>query len=510
MTLEEQYVAGVSLEHRKQFAQFFTPEPVAQFMCDWLLQGENIETVLEPAYGLGIFSRKLLVQKELDITGYELDTTIYEKALERQAPSVHLNNADYLLSSWEEKFEGIICNPPYFNFHDDDNSTYIPEVNSHLGIRLNGFTNIYTLFLLKSLAQLKEGGRCCYIVPSEFLNADYGVAVKQALLKSGMLRHVIVVDFEVCTFSDALTTSCIVLCENRGASSTVKFSTAKDIESLHAAMQSYREIPASQLDAKTKWRKFYTQQNTARYHNLVPFGTYAKVVRGIATGANQYFTFRRSKIAHYALDERHFIPCICHCADVKTSVFKTEDWQQLRDNDKNVFLFNGCSDSQNPAVSKYIHLGETQNIDKRYLTASRRPWYALEQRKPAPIWVSVFNRSGLRFVRNEANTYNLTTFHCVYPVKNNLFNNLNTDILFAYLLTDVAKEILLDNARQYGNGLVKFEPNDINNGQVVDFSLLTDEEKAYLMSLYQSIRNGEETDSQVQALDSFFRQKYTR
>ena len=122
----------------------------------------------------------------------------------------------------------------------------------------------------------------------------------------------------------------------------------------------------------------------------------------------------------------------------------------------------------------------------------------------------MFNRSGLRFVRNEANTYNLTTFHCVYPVKNNLFNNLNTDILFAYLLTDVAKEILLDNARQYGNGLVKFEPNDINNGQVVDFSLLTDEEKAYLMSLYQSIRNGEETDSQVQALDSFFRQKYTR
>lgn len=55
--IESEYVKKVTLEHRKQFAQFFTPQPIAEMMAEWLLKNENMKTVLEPAFGLGVFSR---------------------------------------------------------------------------------------------------------------------------------------------------------------------------------------------------------------------------------------------------------------------------------------------------------------------------------------------------------------------------------------------------------------------------------------------------------------------
>jgi adenine-specific DNA-methyltransferase len=119
----------------------------------------------------------------------------------------------------------------------------------------------------------------------------------------------------------------------------------------------------------------------------------------------------------------------------------------------------------------------------------------LEKRPPAPIWVSVFNRSGLRFVRNEANISNLTTFHCIYP-QTDLFSDVSIDLLFAYLLTDTARQIFKDNSREYGNGLQKFEPNDLNKGMMLDLSKLSVSAKQKIFELSRKFSiNHEEIDS---------------
>ena len=156
-------------------------------------------------------------------------------------------------------------------------------------------------------------------------------------------------------------------------------------------------------------------------------------------------------------------------------------------------------------VEPQTFLGEETEINKRYLTASRSPWYSIENRPPAPIWVSVFNRSGLRFIRNEANIYNLTTFHCVYP-KN---SGVDVEVLFAYLITDVAKEIFLDNSRQYGNGLVKFEPNDLNKGMVMDLTLLSTEENTFVKNVYAFIKDTHKEKDGIELLNDFFSLRYT-
>ena len=501
-SIEFEYSKQVSLEHRKKFAQFFTPYSIAELMIKWLLGNENLQTVLEPAFGLGVFSRALLSQKnDIQIKGFEIDNLIFEKAKQEFSGTEKLNLLlqDYMFNDWHNKYDGIICNPPYFKFHDYDNKNILKEVETKLKCKLNGFTNLYTLFLLKSIHQLKPNGRCAYIIPSEFLNSDYGKLVKTYLLKTDTLRHIIVIDFEENVFDDALTTASIILCANDNKTDKIQFTNIHSISELSIIEKLIADYPIlsetsktysfSELNPEIKWKAYYQSQNGYKFENVVPFSTYAKVVRGIATGANDYFTFNLSKAKKYNIDEQFLLPCVCRSADVQGNLFTKSDFEELKNRDKNVFLIN-IINAKSENVAKYLIKGEQEKINKKFLTASRNPWYSLEKRPPAPIWVSVFNRTGLRFVRNEAGVSNLTTFHCVYPQKN-IFSNVSIDLLFAYLLTDTARQIFDDNSREYGNGLQKFEPNDLNKGKILDLRKLPSNSKRKIENLYRENINND-------------------
>lgn len=78
---------------------------------------------------------------------------------------------------------------------------------------------------------------------------------------------------------------------------------------------------------------------------------------------------------------------------------------------------------------------------------------------------------------------NLTTFHCIY-LQQGLFNDISADLFFTYLLTDLAKEIFADNAREYGNGLQKFEPNDLNTAMMIDLANMPISTQTTIENLY--------------------------
>ncbi len=509
-SIENDYSKVTSLDHRKKFAQFFTPFPIADLMAKWLLGNQNLKTVLEPAFGLGIFSRALLQYKStIEIKGFEVDETIFENAQQYfdKTENMNLLLQDYMYNDWKNKYDGIVCNPPYFKFHDYDNKNILKEIETNLKCKLNGFTNLYTLFLLKSIHQLSPNGRCAYIIPSEFLNSDYGKLVKSYLIKSKTLRHIIVINFDSTIFDDALTTSSIIFCANDKLSDSVQFSnieSLQDLGKIETIISSYPNFAEnkqerasqtyhfSELNPEIKWKAYYQKQNGIRFKNLVPFSTYAKVVRGIATGSNEYFTFNQSKAQTFSIDSKYLLPCICRAIDAKKPFFTISDFEELKSSDKNIFLLNAINSMgvtvADKNVTDYLKKGEAEEIHKRFLTASRTPWYSLENRKPAPIWVSVFNRTGLRFIRNEANISNLTSYHCIYPKQTDLFSTLEIDLLFAYLLTDTAKQIFTDNSREYGNGLQKFEPNDLNKGMMLDLTMLSEAAKQQILLLYKQYR----------------------
>lgn len=515
MTLESKYTEKINIQHRKKFAQFFTPQPIADLMANWLLRNKNLNTILEPAFGLGIFSRTLLENNpELNIKGFDIDKTIFNEAKIAfdSTKQVSLFREDYMYNDWTNKYDGIICNPPYLKFHDYDNKQILKEVENRLNFKFNGFTNLYTLFLLKSIFQLNKNGRAAYIIPSEFLNSDYGKLVKEYLLNTNVLRHLFVIDFKENVFDDAMTTASILLLANDDNNSEINISTIEsksDLQLIKKYIDSYPNqkgefcFKPSELDPDVKWRNYYQAQNSIKYKNLVPFRTYAKVVRGIATGANDYFTFNLSKVIKYDIPKQNLVPCICKSKDIKGVFFTSEDFAKLEKSDASIYLFNGNPPSDNNVIA-YIDKGEKEKVNEKYLTKCRNPWYSLENRPPSPIWVSVFNREGVKFIRNEANVSNLTTFHCVYPTNGDLFSKVSNDLLFAYLLTDVAKEIFNDNRREYGNGLKKFEPNDLNKSMMLDLSVLSEQNIDKILNLYEKFKQNLDKEF-INQIDSILR-----
>lgn len=494
---EKEYSQFVSLEHRKKFAQFFTPFPIAQFMAKWITGNKKLETVLDPAFGLGVFARVIRqTNKECSIKGFDIDENILRQAVnifEGEA-NTSIQLKDYMFNDWGNRYDGIVCNPPYFKFHDYENKTTLKEIEEKLGLKLSGFTNLYTLFLLKSAYQLNVGGRAAYIIPSEFLNSDYGKLVKSYLIKNKLLRYIIIFDFEENVFDDALTTASILLFANDKEKSEVEFINIKTLDELFALQTKFYSYPNfksenaiafSELNPEIKWRAYYQKQNATRFKNLVPFSNFGKVVRGIATGANEYFTFNQSKAKQFNIAEKYLLPCVTKSVDIDGAFFTSNDFENMKMQDKFVYLLNATEPSES-ALKKYLAKGETEEVHKRFLTANRNPWHTLENRPPSPIWVSVFNRNGLRFIRNEAKISNLTTFHCIYL---NMFSAPKADLLFAYLLTDISKDIFNDNRREYGNGLRKFEPNDINKALMVDIDKIKKADEEKILNLYHDYRN---------------------
>src|SRR5699024_7758717 len=147
---------------------------------------------------------------------------------------------------------------------------------------LSGFTNLYALFILKSVCQLSKGGRMAYIVPSEFLNSDYGVLIKSYLLKTGALKHLFIIDFEENVFDDALTTASILLFSKDDLQTDIQFSTINNISELNFIDKYISNYPDTKgefsykpdkISPSVKWRQYYQVQNAEKYRNLIPFST---------------------------------------------------------------------------------------------------------------------------------------------------------------------------------------------------------------------------------------------
>lgn len=523
--MEQSYTVRSSPSHRKKYGQFFTPLQIAEFMSNWVIDARNSIRLLDPGSGTLVFERaihNLYSDYKFSVDCYEIDGHILEFSRQYAQMLTGLNmrflQEDYLLSDWQDKYDAIICNPPYYKHHRIEAKELINViVSDHTSYKFSLSTNVHCLFLVKSMRQLNRNGRLAYIMPTEFLNSNYGVAVKNYLLDSGFLRYILAFDYNVSVFPNALTTACIILLANDEDNGCpiklVSLKSIDDIEGLHDLLRGkesknlqVRVYSPLDLDPKTKWKNHFTDQR--QLEMLVSFSKYVKVMRGTATGSNGYFTLSKKDVIKHQIEGFFLEPCITKANDANSIVFTEGMFRKLENDGKrcNLLFLNGKElDDQ---VRKYLEYGERIGVNKKYLPSHRKPWYYSEKRKPSPVWVTVFSRKGLRFVRNETNVRNLTCFHSVYLTDKGADN---IDLLMAYLVSPICQEVFLEQRREYGNGLAKFEPNDLNHSQIIDLEKIREDLKESIEAKYKMLREAvltgrkEVSHCAIQEMDSIFR-----
>ncbi len=465
---ELQYINKTSINHRKIFGQFFTPPSVASIMAQWVLM-DDPKTILDPAFGLGVFFhevKKLRPNQKIKFVGYEIDKNILDCFdYKKHQDDLTLLNEDYLGVN-SAKYDGIICNPPYFRFQKFLNRhNVLPVIEKQIGKKLVGYTNISSVFLVKALNELKDNGCLAFIMPFEFFNTGYGEEIKKSLLDNHLLKQIIVFSNEKEVFPEATTTVCVLLCKKDKQKSKIKITKIQsedELASIEYAGDFYQKtIQPCDLPSNKKWTpiiaSLFSEHSVP--DSFVKFSFYGSFTRGIATGANEFFALSKGKALKLGISEKNLCKCITRSAQIRKFVFSDEDFEALCRIEKPVFCLD-VSDANDENVNKYIFEGEASGFNQRYLTRLRNPWYKLEKRKPAPILIGVFNRGRLKVIRNLTDAINFTCFHCFVP---NIFGQQFINKIFVYFLSDIGQKIIKTNKRSYGNNLDKFEPGDLND-----------------------------------------------
>ncbi len=500
MSSTTQYIQLVGESHRRNFGQYFTHPTVADFMINWVLEsGQN--QLYDPAFGLGVFHDPVSARSDICFTASELDVNIIEFwQHDRNHDPKFITVEDYLLS-WGKSHKNIICNPPYMRFQKFLNRDKVAQAfQDQLGIRLSGYMNTASAFLLKSIAEMDGTGRLAYIMPLEFLNTGYGTIVKEKLLASQHLVAIISLECEKEVFPDATTSIGIILYDSKSQHSEVSFYTIKSIQELTnlSLINPIKIVVGSALNPQAKWLPYFSvNEIKINLNQLVTMSHYGRFGRGIATGANDFFVLKPSLAKEKNLLESECISCITRSSQIRAPVFNSEDYLKLKEADNPVLLFS-AKGKPSEAAEKYIQYGVVNQFHERFLTKSRKPWYKTEYREPAPILLGVFSRGGYKVILNRSKVLNLTCFHGFQP---NVIGTNQVQHLFLYLSSKIGRSIVSLSSRKYGDDLDKFEPNDLNNALVPSpeaFSLMSQEQ------VTEAIQVIEKTGCVPEDIENFF------
>lgn len=481
---------------KRSHGQVFTPEKIALPMAKWATHKKPI-SVLDPAVGFGaLLAACKNNQPSIQCVGFDIDEDLIVKAKNTMPNGSHLYNIDFL-SCGDSNFQSIIANPPYIKYEYLNmlTSRWV-ELDKEFGFRLNRQSNIYVMFIMKIWNALSDNGVASIIVPTEFLNANYGHEIREALIKIIRPVGIVIFDTTELVFNDALTTSCLLFLSKDNNPNRKSIVTAvKSIEELKTTVDHLvsgelsnieNSIEIEQLGSSGKWinqiNALKNEQKAVTLKRKV--GDYFRCKRGIATGANSYFCLCKSEIQNFNLKVSDFKKCITKANDLTSGLFSESDFTSLVNEGKKCFLLS--PEIISPRLKEYINLGISQEVHLRHLPAHRNPWYSHEKRDPAQILVGVFTRDYPKYVLNDAGILNLTCFHGLYDGEGDSGRKY---AMLLFLLSAEGHEAFSTVNRFYGGGLNKLEPKDVEAIPCPDIPTLG---KATIMSIkrfLESIKN---------------------
>ncbi|MCC7147238.1 MAG: N-6 DNA methylase [Phycisphaeraceae bacterium] len=469
---------------RNRLGQFATPTALAvdilKYASRLFPENEKVR-FLDPAIGTGAFYaalRKVFPKQRIaEAHGLEIDPLYQESASRLWAESgLELRLADFTREKPSSGFNLVICNPPYVRHHhlqNDDKSSLQFRTFNACGVKINGLAGLYCHFLGLSHAWMADGGVAGWLIPSEFMDVNYGRAVKQYLLDKVTLLHIHRFDPHDVQFADALVSSAVVWFKKTlpPKNHTVKFTFGGTLlEPKHL-----REIPAKTLLHETKWTRF-PLADIRSTGDCATLSDFFQIKRGIATGDNNYFILNAEEIASRHLPMQAFKPIL-------PSPRHLQDNEVFADNDgaprleRKLFLLNTRLSENEiqerfPSLFAYLQDGKSRGIHQRYLCRHRAPWYAQENRPSAPIVCTYLGRIGtksgrpFRFILNNSTATVTNVYLAMYPTLSVIRAMKRDCMLIRRLweaLNQIAPDKLLGEGRVYGGGLHKLEPNELAN-----------------------------------------------
>lgn len=484
LTLQRELDARKTPTERNRLGQFATPTLLAvdilKYAAMLLPESEKV-SFLDPAVGTGAFfsalSKAFPQERIANALGFEIDPHYGKPATPLWAQSgFTIKIADFTRESPSCRFNLLICNPPYVRHHHLPSSDKLRlQFRTHQasGMNISGLAGLYCHFLGLAHPWMTEDGIAGWLIPSEFMEVNYGKAIKRYLLDKVTLLHIHRFDPSDVQFADALVSSTVVWFRKAPPPKNhqVQFTFGGSLIEPKVS----REIPVDVLAHEPKWTRF-PQASAHRQEATTVLSDFFQIKRGLVTGDNDFFILDRQAIASRNLPMEVFRPILPSPRYLPDNEIISDSggWPLLK---QSIFLLDTQLPEEEirerfPALFAYLQEGKNHGIHQRYVCRYRTPWYSQEHRPPSPIVCTYMGRgdakSGrpFRFILNHSIATVANAYLAMYP-KPRLAQALEGDSTLIRRIQEVLNRIspdqLLGQGRVYGGGLHKLEPSELAN-----------------------------------------------
>lgn len=464
-----------AIEAIRTKGQVWTPQWVARPMV--MYAGKGTKELFDPAVGAGAFQ---LAAKSLGCRfkhyGHEIDSAAISEARTAGLSDSDLAGVrleDFLAHPYPERsVSAVVANPPYLRHHrlGDDRKRFLRQYSARLlGTSLDGRTGLHVYFLIKALSMLRAGGRLSFILPADSFEGIFSKQLWSWVTRNYRLDAVISFTKEASPFPGVDTNPLIVCLANSAPSNSFPWAqcTRSDdslerwfagefrtqVRGVMAHARELSEALATGLSRATPSRA----QLDGR-----PLGDFARVVRGIATGANDFFYMTRESARQHNIPDEYLLPAVSKTRDVPEDTVDAALMRELETSGKpNLLLSIGATaeNSLPPALRRYLEKGARLGLSERPLIRTRKPWYKMETRSPAPRFLFAYlGRRRARFIDNRIGAMPLSGFLCVYPKDR---SRDGTQRLWAALSDQRTIDNLGLVGKSYGGGAIKVEPRSL-------------------------------------------------
>jgi adenine-specific DNA-methyltransferase len=478
---------------RNCLGQFATPITLAVDILKYastIFPEDEVVRFLDPAIGTGAFYSALQMvftkQRIIEALGFEIDPHYEGPASQLWENSpLQIKLADFTRQEPSPRFNLIICNPPYVRHHHLQNNDKVrlqARTYHASGMKLSGLGGLYCHFLGLSHAWMADNGIAGWLIPSEFMDVNYGKIVKSYLLSKVTLLHIHRFNPNDVQFADALVSSAVVWFRKSPPpkNHTVRFTFGGTL--LRPTLS--RDVPTSDLAHEHKWTRFPTA-NVRDECAVQTLSDFFQIKRGLATGDNRFFILDAESILSRGLPLELFRPILPSPRYLPgNEVLADENGVPLIE--RPLFLLDTRL-SENliresfPALFAYLQDGKAKGIQKRYLCQHRIPWYAQENRPPAPIVCTYFGRSDtksgrpFRFILNNSAATVANVYLAMYPTSI-LERAMKADPTLLHrvwtVLNQMSPDRFYSEGRVYGGGLHKLEPSELANLEATEIASL--------------------------------------
>jgi hypothetical protein len=463
-------------EKMREKGQFWTPFWVAEAMLQYVCK---TDLIFDPAVGNGSFLNALRQNGFSDISFYGFDVDENQLASPIfQSKNCTVEHRDFLKNPPPQKFKSIISNPPYIRHHRiaEETKKYLKNLTARItGFSIDGRAGYHIYFLIQALNLLETGGKLAIILPADSCEGIFADKLWRWITEKFCVRAVVNFSENAAPFPSLDTNAIVFFIENSAPRNSLKWIKVNQSNSLELSnfvasnfeLKNFETIEISERNLTEALKTGFSRpENNHRPKYLL--SDFATVMRGIATGANEFFFLTEQQVRDLRIPREFLKSCVGRTRDVIGDVLTKEDLLRLDSISRPTLLLSVEKPFEElpPEITDYLQKGVELKLPERSLIKLRKPWYKQEKRKTPEFLFAYLGRRSSRFIKNEAQIVPLHCLHCVYTHSKDARHIKNLHQVLNH--PDTLQNLHLVS-KSYGAGALKAEPQNLKNLPIPDY-----------------------------------------